>query len=195
MTSVADRYARSITSSHLEVTEFTGDVDALIAAGWVREGLATTLWRLRVEFDGVDKRVLRSNSSMTDRLLVLMHMKTLPAARNALGGFVRGQALQANLELSQEERVRMCARILNQFLDQLCPACHGVRNKTIPGTGRLSAMPCDACEGSGKQRLKFTGNTDAAEVKFTEAVLADLDRKMDRVGKLMKRFLRNGGAS
>lgn len=189
-----DRYARSITSSHLEVTEFTGDVDSLIAAGWCKESLATMLWRMRVEFDAVDKQAMaRGNCSATDRLMALVHMRSLHPAKEALGRFVMGMATRRNLTLSTEEQLRLSGRILNQWLDPLCKACRGVKFKTVPGSGRLSAMPCDACEGTGRVGLQFTGNTEEEEVQFTRDVLEDMDRKMEHVARLMGGFLRERG--
>lgn len=194
MTSVQDRYARSISSSHLEVTEYVGDIDALIAAGWVKEGLATMLWRLRVEYDKVDKQSLRrANCTMTDRLLALAHMKSLPAARDALGRFTMAQSTRLKSGLTGEQDLRVAGRALNSFLDPQCPACHGVKFKTVPGSGRLSAMPCGACEGSGKAQLKFDDLT-AAEFALQQSVLAEIDRKLDRVARLMRQFTKEKGA-
>jgi hypothetical protein len=222
---VADRYARAITSSHLEVTEFTGDIDALVASGWCKESLATMLWRLRVEFDSVDARevvplpemappdrlfargleaelatwrkgeLARIAKDLADRrtmatALALVHMKSLHAAKEALGRFVMAMATREHLELDVNEQLRLSGRVLVSFLNSLCPTCHGVKFKTVPGSGRLSAMPCESCEGSGRDKIRFTGNTDPTEVMFTQAVLAELDRKMQHVAGLMKRFLR-----
>lgn len=191
MTSVADKYARSITSSHLECTEFTGDLDALIAAGWVREGLSTALWRVRVEFDAVDKQAIgRGNCSMTDRLLALAHMRSLGPAKTALQAFITGQAGRGGLTLTAVERARVTGRVINSLLDPVCPACHGVKSKTVPGSGRLSGRPCEACEGSGRVGLEFAGKIKGDELEFTRDVLSEIDRKMARVSMLMKRFLR-----
>jgi hypothetical protein len=188
---VQDKYARSITTSHLEVTEFVGDVDAIIAAGWINESLATLLWRLRVEFDSVDKRATKGNSTMTDRLLALVHMRSLKPAKDALGSFVAGAANRRGLNLNPIESGRMSARILNHFLDPLCPVCHGRKYKEVPGTGRLSAIPCGACEGSGRHKLRFEGGTSHDEERFTNAVLGELDQKMNHVAGLMGRFMRD----
>lgn len=47
-----ERYARAVNSSRLVVVERTrGDVDLLIAAGWVENHLGTMLYRLATEFD------------------------------------------------------------------------------------------------------------------------------------------------
>jgi hypothetical protein len=51
---MAERYSKALDSSHLELsTERVGDVDVLIAAGLVRDGLGTALYRLVCEFDAV----------------------------------------------------------------------------------------------------------------------------------------------
>lgn len=227
MASVQDRYSRSVTSSHLEVTEFVGDVDALIAAGWLRDSLATSLWRLRVEYDQVDDRQLaplqpeqppdrfagdteqaRADRAewvkaeqqriaddfkarrMVARALALLQLRSLTPAKDALGRFVMAEATRKGLNLTSAEEMAMAGRILNAFLDPNCKTCHGVKFKVIPGTGRLSPIPCDACDGSGRERLRFTGNTTDAEVRFTRHVLALIDGKIDHVAKVMGRFLR-----
>ncbi len=52
--SIKERYTSAIGSTRLTlVAERTGDVDLLIAAGWVQDGLATQIYRLMAEFDTV----------------------------------------------------------------------------------------------------------------------------------------------
>lgn len=240
MSNVEERYARSIQSSHLEVTIYPGDVDALIASGWIRDGLATTLYRLRVEFDACDMRSIRPfppdpvpeghgeemwdserkrvrlatdeerNASVrlwhiaekarvakdyidrrtVAKALALVHMKSLPAARDALGRFVMAQATRQHLETTAHDELRLAGRIIDYLLDPQCETCSGVKFKTIPGTRRLSSLACGACDGTGKRRLRFAGSNSMAEVELTRGILAHLERKMDRVNKLMQRFLR-----
>jgi hypothetical protein len=191
MSSSIERYSRAISSSHLTVTDKPGDVDALIAAGWVRNSLATMLYRLRVEFDLIDRTTpVLSNCAATSRLLVLMNCRGLPAARDALGQFVMAQATRAGLNTSTQEQMRLSGRILDLFLDPLCEACHGVKFREVPGTGRLSGVPCGVCDGSGVRRMKFSGGASYAEAEFTRDVQGALARKMDYVGKMMRRFLR-----
>lgn len=50
---IEERYGRAINSSHLEVRESAGDVDKLIAAGWIKDGMGPMLYRLQVEWDQV----------------------------------------------------------------------------------------------------------------------------------------------
>jgi hypothetical protein len=56
---IKERYTRAMGASRLIVSERPGDVDLLIAAGWVQEGLATSLYRLMAEYDTArgDRRV------------------------------------------------------------------------------------------------------------------------------------------
>lgn len=49
-----ERYARAMQSTHLEVlVDERCSVDLLVAAGWVKDGLGTMLYRLRTEYDAV----------------------------------------------------------------------------------------------------------------------------------------------
>ena len=194
MTSTIERYSRAISSSHLEVTDKPGDVDALIAAGWIRDGLATMLYRLRVEYDLIDRTTpILCNSPATSRLMVLINCKGLPAARDAMAAFVTAQAARAGLTITLEEQHRLSGRILDVFLDPLCEACRGVKFKVVPGTGRLSGVSCDACQGTGTRGLKFVGGAERREVEFTRDVQAAIARKMDYVAKMMRAFLREQG--
>lgn len=49
--SLPERYSGAISTSHLEVLPTPGDVDMLIATGWVRDPLGGLLLRLRAEWD------------------------------------------------------------------------------------------------------------------------------------------------
>lgn len=49
-----ERYARAMQSTHLEVlVDERCSVDLLVAAGWIKDGLGTMLYRLRTEYDAV----------------------------------------------------------------------------------------------------------------------------------------------
>lgn len=52
--SVAERYSGAIGASHLHVVaDRSGDVDLLVAAGWLTDGVGSALYRLMSEFDCV----------------------------------------------------------------------------------------------------------------------------------------------
>lgn len=48
---LAERYAGAMNTTQMRVLPTPGDVDILIAAGWVRDGLSAALFRLRNEWD------------------------------------------------------------------------------------------------------------------------------------------------
>lgn len=57
---IGERYSSATESSNLKVSsERRGDVDMMIAAGWVPDTLGALLYRLRVEFDACDLRTIR----------------------------------------------------------------------------------------------------------------------------------------
>ena len=44
-------------------------------------------------------------------------------------------------------------RILAWWLHKVCGKCHGRGYDVVPGTARLSAKVCMACDGSGEARI------------------------------------------
>lgn len=58
MSIIEERYARAISSSHLEVKEGRGDADTIIAAGMANETLGVMLSRLRAEWDAAAGELL-----------------------------------------------------------------------------------------------------------------------------------------
>lgn len=196
---IADRYARAVTSSNLRVQARTpGDADVLIASGLASQKLfqrapplASMLYRLRIEYDKVDKRSLaRVNVTTTNVLLALTHVRSLLPARKALQNFVEGQAWREGMELDVETLERVADRVLDHFLDPICGACNGVQFKVVIGTGRLSGVACSKCLGSGRRLLVYGDAARAEEYELTRAVRDAITRKMNkfdqRVGNLLR---------
>lgn len=48
---ISERYTRAIGASSLRLSAASGAVDLLIAAGWIEDGLATSVYRLMAEYD------------------------------------------------------------------------------------------------------------------------------------------------
>lgn len=61
---LAERYSRATTSSHLKLEEGRCDVDMLIAAGWLRDGLGALLYRLRGEFDAAKAAMRHADAQL-----------------------------------------------------------------------------------------------------------------------------------
>jgi hypothetical protein len=200
MGNVSDRYARAITSSNLRVQARTpGDADVLIASGLAARklskkgaaSLASMLYRVRIEYDKVDKRSLaRRDVNITNVLLALTHVRSLMPVRDALRAFVRGQAWREAMELDEETLHRIADQVLEYFLDPVCGTCNGTKFKVVVGTGRLSGVVCANCLGSGKRVLFHHQDARAEEYRLSDAVKDAVLRKMhkfdQRVGNLLR---------
>ena len=120
-----ERYSRAIESSHLEVlADERCSVDMLIAAGWVKEGLGTALYRLRSEYDSVRgahvlaRRELSELQTRIDRLNRAAREEQDYSKRPAL-------ALAVKLGVEELKRAELTERVL--ILAQL---------KSLPDTKR-----------------------------------------------------------
>lgn len=95
---MAERYSRALGSTHLEaVADERGSVDMLIAAGWVNEGLGTSLYRLRTEFDAARGRAVQAARNLgamqqqvqqADAVAAAAHEDDAPRLR-AIAGHLR----------------------------------------------------------------------------------------------------------
>ncbi len=61
---LAERYSGAIESANLKLGERCGDADLIIAAGLVQDNLASTLYRLLVEYDGVRAEHIAAEARM-----------------------------------------------------------------------------------------------------------------------------------
>jgi hypothetical protein len=75
--------------------------------------------------------------------LRLQRLKTLPEVRHQLASWAWASDIPKPLEV--------VAGALLWWLSKTCHACHGQRWQIIPGTGRLSQIPCEACNGTGNR--------------------------------------------
>ena len=65
---IQERYARAIRSSHLEVEPHrAGDIDTVMAAGWCKDDLGASLFRLVCEFDRVRADYWAANARLREQ--------------------------------------------------------------------------------------------------------------------------------
>lgn len=174
MTATAERYLRAIGSSHLELRPEPCDLDMLIVAGWVREGLGTALLRLRAEFDSVKRHV------PGDRLLITK-LKSFRSTRAVLAHFAINEASKRNRALSEDEVVAAAAMTLDAFLDPLCPLCDG---RGFTGGYAGPQIRCMACRQSGRRSIAW----DPRSEDFCRWLTCAIEGKVDRVLRQMWRF-------
>ncbi|AKJ28804.1 hypothetical protein [Caldimonas brevitalea] len=214
----AERYTRAMNSSHLEVEDKPGDVDKLIAAGWIREGLATSLYRLRAEFDqagGDVRRVERTYKVMQQEIdreclgMALGPTRARQLAEELERQVVTDRALiliELKTLASTKHALGCYARqaagrqglqstaaeinaLTGKVLDIfLDPNCPHCEGRGFNGGYRAPRVWCTKCDRSGKRPVRF--GKDIEEQLFARWLLADLDRKLSNVDSLMRRFLR-----
>lgn len=183
---IEERYTRATHSSSLQVSELSGVADPLIAAGWMKDGLGPTLWRLRAEYDLVARDVVRARpDDLMGMVLILTQLKTLGEGRAALGGFMIAEATRAKFMQSDDVVLGLAGRVLESFIHPQCFTCGG--RGTLGDSG--ATLICKKCAGTGR-RVETIGKTDD-EREFSARVLAELDRKMEIVARAMRHRLRN----
>lgn len=190
-TTIGERYTLASEASDLSVRHSDlgrGSVDYLIAAGWVVEGLGTRLYRLMAEFDSVRADINGQAANVeTERLLVLMKLKSLGATRDALGRFAQQRATIRGDQISQGDLMALTGRVLDVFLDPNCGRCDG--RGVNGGYGGTPRAICKHCGGTGKRRHNI-GKTQG-EKQLADHLLSEMSRRIDHVDTQMRRYLRN----
>lgn len=189
---IGERYSSAMESSNLKLeTEKRGDVDLMIAAGWVPDTLGAQLYRLAVEFDAV-RTSIHTGKTLTpmSRYEILSRMRSLVPATLALGRHACVQATKRKFMQPDEVVLKVTGRVLDVWLDGLCSPCEG-RGFTGGGRHEQSGpqILCRACKGTGHRRHNL-GKTPA-EVEFAGFLLADMQERMTGVETMMRRFLRS----
>lgn len=175
---IAELYSLATQSSHLKF-EARCDLDFLIAAGKMQEGIGPTLMRLRIEFDAVRAMARRDGAlNSAERVQVLTVLKTLPAARRELGAFAYRLVNRTDEFLLTDIIVfTIAGRVLDTWLDPRCHACEG-RGFT-GGTHRgEQSVKCRGCRGTGDRR-SVLGDT-ALEKRFAAHLV-------DKVAEMLRR--------
>lgn len=213
---LAENYARACETSHLELNpNERGAVDYIIAAGWVQDGLGVLLFRLRAEFDSIraDQRHAEANlafaqalasrikgeearqyaqevaehAALTERALILIHLKSLAPAKQALGRFASILATREKYMKPDSAVMVIAGRALDWWLDPLCGTCNGTG--AVGAFGEVRSI-CTSCHGSKLRQVRLA--PDEAGHQFGKGLMNRMDSKCDFVAGKMRRFLAHG---
>lgn len=185
---IEERYIAAARSSNLRLRlDKACDVDMLIAAGWIRETLATMLHRLRAEFDTARRPLRAAANDPTEQRMAMMRLKSLHSTRDALGRFATMQADRKGIPLTPGQVQAVVGSALDAVLDPLCGTCSGSGKV---GDFGASQQLCHACRGSGRRRIRMGGITEEA---FGRWLVADMEQKIARVDALLVRFVSQRG--
>lgn len=182
--STSERYSSALNSSHLEVTERVGDVDLLIASGWARDGLGCQLYRLRVEFDSINRLELARADSLTAKLMTLNKLTMLRPAMRALDDFAQASAARSNLKAEPRTVYLTAGFALDAWIS---PNCHHCGGRGFNGGFGIPRAMCTHCGGTGKRQVRL-GKTEALH-QFGRLLLTHMDTKTEIVAKRMREFL------
>lgn len=188
---IAERYTVATGAKSLVIrARGSGQVDVLIAAGWAGDGIGVSLMRLRAEFDAAMSSVRgTANGSLTERVLALMQVRSLPAAKARLGEMARRQATSSGFRGTERDVNHITGRCLDVFLSPTCPACEG-RGFNGGGRHEQTGPPvlCVPCRGSGTRGQAIGHNP--AEREFARNLLAAMDKATANAAARMREKLR-----
>lgn len=135
---------------------------------------------------GIAQHIARSaeGEALMAKALVLSAMKTLPAAKDALGQFASLTATRERYMQPDEVVWQITGRALEVWMDPACPHCMGTG--LAGGVGVVAGI-CPHCHGS-KLRPYRLHHTDAGH-QFGRSLMNHMDRKCDYVTGQMRRYL------
>jgi hypothetical protein len=229
----AELYGRAVTSSHLRTTLFrSGAIDYVIAAGLLKHGLGTTLYRLRGEYDALRGEIILAEANtpswearavelerrakrwrppeqpsdvelieeavciraegrsyaLTSRAMVLLNLKSLTEAREALWRYSYSLlAPKGRFMLDDSTAASVTGRVLDAWLD---PSCHHCQGRGFNGGAHRGEQRvfCRPCRGSGNRRSWIGKGVEERE--FAVVLLLRLDEYLRTVDRTIRRWLR-----
>ena len=176
MTHIEERYAKAARSSHLECTEHPGDIDTLIAAGMVREGIGVDLLRLRTDYDSI--------SGMPGARRAMSLLRRMAPTRERFFRFAEELAATRGFSFRPAEIESISVRVIDLFLDPACAPCGGTGMVGEFGAVRVG---CHACGGSRRRHLLW--ETEEVE-RFAALLELRMAEKIDAATRRIKALLR-----
>ena len=124
---------------------------------------------------------------LTARCLILIHLKTLDRAKQAVAVHALKIAKKHRFAERPEVIAKLVGRVIDVWLDPTCHKCDGT-GWVSSGYQGEATKACDACSGTGHRRERM-GNSDASRW-FSFILLGDIQREMAAAAGAMGRLLR-----
>lgn len=179
---IAERYARATSSKRLHMVEHSvGDLELLIAAGFIKEGLGTTLYRLRAEMDAVSRQeTAQAANDETVRLLLFMKLKSLKSVSTAVHAYALQSTVKRAYAGNEHQVADIVAKVMDVFLAPNCPRCEGRGYWGGYGTPQV-LCPAPIRGGCGTTGRRSLRGLDDAGRRFAHWLLSELERKLSYV--------------
>lgn len=162
-----------------------GDADVIIVSGWTQARIGGAMLRLHTEYDSSEKPRMAAVEQFLPALIeaaaavakdgkiskeekrllkVKAHRMTHEFNLNQTGLFleklkslpdVRTQLSLQMLKWGMADVESKGAQIIQWWLHQVCPVCHGTKWQVAEGTGRQNGKACKECQGTGKRETPF----------------------------------------
>lgn len=190
MSYIEEKYIRATNSSHLQMTEFDGDPDVLMAmAGVDPSGLAAMLWRLRKEFDVTIRGCELQAANLPLARFMALDSRSVKQHLTPFVAAIRHFAIQRAKEMAPDlpiaRVVAITGRVVDRLIDDRCSVCHGVGTLGAYGGPRPI---CHACEGSRNRRSQAF-STDLTEHDLGAWLMMKMEGKCEEVARQMSRAL------
>ena len=166
MASPTERYAHAVQSRNLRGSDIAVvDIDTLTAAGWAGSGSKAA-----------------SLGAILHRARATRCATAINAAQVAVAAYAVTAARRLRLATTRSPAAAAAA-VLAWLLRPACRVCTGRRFAVVPHTGRLSAVACPACRGTGLARTPYAGDP------LAEYLHTMLEMKMEVFSRHMARRL------
>lgn len=129
-----------------------------------------------------------SSDALIARAVLLAQLRSLVAARAALGRYAAVIATRTRCMLDETAVMQIAGRALEGWLDPLCPICDG---RGFLGGYRTPQIGCTTCNGTRRRDVHLADSSEGQN--FGRLLQLHLDRKTSRVHELMTRFMDQRG--
>ena len=139
-------------------------------------GIAERSKRKEPDVNAADLAAAREQAGqwyLQEHALRLQRLKTLPEVRHQLNMWAWASDIPKPADV--------VAGALQWWLTKRCHVCQGQRWQLIPGTGRLSQLPCEACSGTGKTEKPDGALTTMVVVYIGDCINASRDSMSQRL--------------
>ena len=127
-------------------------------------------------------------AALTSRALILVQLKTLQPAKEALSRYAIGQATRMRFMRDNQLVCQIAARALDLWIDALCGPCQGTGSVGVFGSPRIQ---CRACNGTRRRTLRLA--QEPGDHNFGVSLMVKMDSKVDHVARQIRRFLARQG--
>jgi hypothetical protein len=174
--SIGERYAVASGSSNLRCggEAHRGDIDVVMAAGFAGETAGKILSRARNEFDDAHATIPEDVGATNRRMLAVMRMASLSAAKRVVNDFALVRAERYSLPMYDDECAKLAWQALSVYLDPSCSSCSG---RGFSGGYDGPTLRCTHCRETGKRR-GFVGNSDSQRA-FVEALIGRIENEVN----------------